>query len=453
MKVKSITIKNIGLIENETIEFNKPLLLFYGDIRQGKTTILNAVRWAFGGSFPADIIRHGQTEAVIDIVFDNGSINRSFYVNKEGETTARPQNIVLNGRVAKVSDLKQFLNPFLLNQNHLADMNKKDERSNFIIDLFGVNTTDIDTNIINNMREASELRAKIKGYGEIVLTEVEKPELEKLYAELDECKKVIQEHIASVNLQNEELKRELQNKKQTLLDEVLKFNSEQDVKKQSIETNRSMLNEVFLKVKGTIFEKCFDIDGAKRILETLPAALEKKSTVINLPEPTYHAVNNEEQLRIEGEINNAKLQQIKYEQYLKDKSRFDAKEADQLKLKELEQSGRNLQKQRIGKLSEINGKIAGLEANENGLFFESTSFDMLSTSQIMNLSSQLSGLYPDGFGLELIDRGESLGKSIFEFVKRAESEQKTILAAIVGERPANVPENIGVFVVDNGKIS
>jgi len=143
MKVKSITIKNIGLIENETIEFNKPLLLFYGDIRQGKTTILNAVRWAFGGSFPADIIRHGQSEAVIDIVFDNGSINRSFYVNKEGETTARPQSIVLNGRVAKVSDLKQFLNPFLLNQSHLADMNKKDERSNFIIDLFGVNTVDM----------------------------------------------------------------------------------------------------------------------------------------------------------------------------------------------------------------------------------------------------------------------------------------------------------------------
>jgi len=453
MKVKSITIKNIGLIENETIEFNKPLLLFYGDIRQGKTTILNAVRWAFGGSFPADIIRHGQSEAVIDIVFDNGSINRSFYVNKEGETTARPQSIVLNGRVAKVSDLKQFLNPFLLNQSHLADMNKKDERSNFIIDLFGVNTVDIDTSITNNLKEASELRATIKGYGEIVLTEVAKPELEKLEVKLSECKQSIQKQLDSASLKNTELKTEWQNKKQTLLDDVLKFNSDQDLKRSAIETNKSMLNEVFLKVKGTIFEKCFDIDGAKRILETLPVALEKKSTIIDLPEPIYQVVDINEQIRIEGEINNAKLQQVKYDQYLKDKARFDAKESDQIKLKELEYAGKALQKQRIGKLSEINGKIDGLEATENGLFFESTSFDMLSTSQIMNLSSQLSGLYPEGFGLELIDRGESLGKSIFEFVKRAESEQKTIIAAIVGERPASVPENIGVFVVENGKIS
>jgi hypothetical protein len=453
MKVKSITIKNIGLIENETIEINKPLLLFYGDIRQGKTTILNAIRWAFGGSFLADIIRHGQTEAVIDIVFDNGSINRSFYVNKEGETTARPQNIVINGRVAKVSDLKQFLNPFLLNQNYLVDMNKKDERSNFIIDLFGVNTVDIDTSITNNLKEASELRATIKGYGEIILTEVVKPELEKLEIELAECKQSIQKQQESASAKNTELKTDWYNKKQILLDDVLKFNSDQDLKRSAIETNKSMLNEVFLKVKGTIFEKCFDVDGAKKILETLPIALEKKSTIIDLPEPIYQVINVNELIRIEGEINNAKLQQVKYDQYLKDKSRFDAKESDQVKLKELEQLGRVFQKQRIGKLSEINGKITGLKATENGLFFENTSFDMLSTSQIMNLSSQLSGLYPEGFGLELIDRGESLGKSIFEFVIRATKEQKTILAAIVGERPASVPENIGVFVVDNGKIS
>ena len=40
----------------------------------------------------------------------------------------------------------------------------------------------------------------------------------------------------------------------------------------------------------------------------------------------------------------------------------------------------------------------------------------------------------------------------FGFVKRAEEEKITILATIVGEKPANVPENIGVFVVEKGKI-
>lgn len=72
---------------------------------------------------------------------------------------------------------------------------------------------------------------------------------------------------------------------------------------------------------------------------------------------------------------------------------------------------------------------------------------------IMRLSSELSALYPEGFGLDLIDRGESLGKSIFEFVERAKREEKTIMATIVGEKPASVPENVGVFVVQDGKVS
>lgn len=81
-----------------------------------------------------------------------------------------------------------------------------------------------------------------------------------------------------------------------------------------------------------------------------------------------------------------------------------------------------------------------------------TEAGMLSTSQMMKLSSQLSALYPEGFGLDLIDRAESLGKSIFAFVDRAKAENKTILAAVVGEKPAEVPEEVGVFVVEGGVI-
>jgi len=64
----------------------------------------------------------------------------------------------------------------------------------------------------------------------------------------------------------------------------------------------------------------------------------------------------------------------------------------------------------------------------------------------------LSALYPKGFGLELLDRGESLGKSIFQFVDRAKQENKTILATVVGERPAEVPAEVGVFVVEQGAV-
>ena len=91
--------------------------------------------------------------------------------------------------------------------------------------------------------------------------------------------------------------------------------------------------------------------------------------------------------------------------------------------------------------------------DETGDFtYDGTQAGMLSTSQLMQLSSELSALYPEGLGVELLDGAESLGKSVFEFVNRAKAENKTILATIVGERPAKVPENIGVFVVEEGKV-
>jgi hypothetical protein len=55
--------------------------------------------------------------------------------------------------------------------------------------------------------------------------------------------------------------------------------------------------------------------------------------------------------------------------------------------------------------------------------------------------------------LELIDKGESLGKSVMDLVAKAEREEKNILVTIVGEKPANIPANIGVFVVENGIVN
>jgi hypothetical protein len=53
----------------------------------------------------------------------------------------------------------------------------------------------------------------------------------------------------------------------------------------------------------------------------------------------------------------------------------------------------------------------------------------------------------------LLDRAESLGKSIFEYIDRAKAEKKTIMATIVGERPAKVSPEIGVFVVEDGRVN
>ena len=99
MKVTKLTVTNIGIIADAVVEINKPEIVFYGDIKQGKSTLLNAVRWVCGGTFPADIIRHGQPEAAVQLegVETDGKpwvIRREWYTAKDG--TATPPSLFTN---------------------------------------------------------------------------------------------------------------------------------------------------------------------------------------------------------------------------------------------------------------------------------------------------------------------------------------------------------------------
>jgi hypothetical protein len=161
MKITKLTIKNIGAIASEVIDVNKPLLLFYGEILQGKSTILNCVRWVCGATFPSDIIRRGEKEGSIMLEFDGGMIARSWYVNKASETTARPITYIKDGKpiAAPANEIKRLMNPFMLDQDHLVKMTEL-ERKRFFADLFAVDTVEIDKAIWNKANEASSLRSK-----------------------------------------------------------------------------------------------------------------------------------------------------------------------------------------------------------------------------------------------------------------------------------------------------
>jgi len=100
-------------------------------------------------------------------------------------------------------------------------------------------------------------------------------------------------------------------------------------------------------------------------------------------------------------------------------------------------------------------KIKEFSFDEDGsIRYQDTAMDMLSTSQMMELSSACAGLYPSEIGLELIDKAESLGSSIYEYIGKAIEKNRTVLATIVSDEPAkNIPKDVGVFVIKNGAIS
>ncbi|MEE8185617.1 MAG: ATP-binding protein [Thermodesulfobacteriota bacterium] len=412
MKIQKLVINNIGIIGNETIEFNKPLNLFYGDVRQGKTTILNAIKLCFGGGFPDDIIKHGEKKASVELHFDGAHIERKFRKDKHGITKADKIEFVNeDGEIEDkpVDAIQKFLNPFLLNQDHLVDMNEP-SRKRYFIDLFGVDTVAIDSELKTLEDESKDLRISIKAYGDISTDKVEPVNIEALETNK---KKIVDTHE--------------ENYKKT-------FTSNEKARHINDERKRGL---------NVIEEAEKQIAATKGWLEKNPEQQLEETPL--LPDTS----------EIDIKIGEGREQNVRYEQYLKDQGAISLKAEAQDDLADKDEQIRDLRSDKASLLSSINDKctIKGLKFDEAGNFeYEGTTAGMLSTSQLMRLSSELGKLYPEGFGLELIDRGESIGKDIFLFVKKAQEENKTILATIVGEKPANIPEEIGVFVVDNGEI-
>lgn len=460
MKVTSLKISNIGLIESEELKLDKPLILFYGEIRQGKTTILNAVRWVCGGPFPGDIIRHGQKEGFIELGFDGGCIRREWYVSKKSpfETKAREVAFVKNGKPVSnpVAEIKRLLNPFLLNQDYLRNMTDL-ERNKYFVQMFSVDTVALDKEAYNASVTASDLRSKLTGYGDIDLTEVKPVDTVALKRELAEIRSKAAE--ARGVLENE--LQEIDNAHQAAIESVEKEN--RITQSVNAAVNRagedaSRLDQQIVEAEKQLLDLSKKRDAVRQWLKENPEKTEKTRPAApdtRVLKGKILAAASPDTAELETKIQNAAAQNVRAEQYAKNKKRAEEKEADGIKLAALEQRQREIKAEKIAKLATISEAcgIKDLAFDESGQFtFQGTQAGMLSTSQIMLLSSQLSALYPEGLGVELLDRAESLGKSIFEFVDRAKENELTILATIVGESPAEASSEIGVFVVKNGKV-
>lgn len=461
MKVKQLVIKNIGVIEDMAIPLNQELTVFYGDIKQGKTTILNSVRWVLGDSFPDDIIRHGQQEAHIQLDALNDAlqtvvVRREWYVGKDGTTKARQIQYTINGvlQAKPAEKLAEFLNPFMLNQDFFNSMSETD-KSRYLVKLFAVDTSAEDLAIAAASSKAQQLRATVKGYGAIDLTPVGPVDVAGLRQQLQD-RRLAREAALTQARQGKEA--------------AVKAHSEANTEYLRVLSDVRAHNE-----RVSTSEK-FQRGDAKQVLEleatlkTLRDAMAVRNTwLADNPmqkEPSEPAhpdtsafdailapVRDPDTEALELSIQKAAADEVRREQYLKNVERAKLRDADNLEILRLEQEQRDLKEAKVAKLKDIQTGIPELVFLEDGTFtFEGSTPGMLSTSQSMKLSGLLSDRYPDGLGMALLDKGESLGKSLFTLVDRAKTEDKAILVTVVGEKPARIPEDVGVFVVENGKL-
>jgi hypothetical protein len=298
------------------------------------------------------------------------------------------------------------------------------ERKQYFAQLFAVDTTEIDKDILACELEAKELRVKIKMYGEIDLTEVKPVDVSLLQGKLAFIRKKYQIDIKNVEEQNKEI-RSYNNVVHVAVTDLKRWSEE-------ILTLQKRIRE--------LSQKCNDT-------EVWLTTNQEKDEIPFLDPPDTS--------ELETKISEAAATNVQAEQYQKNVKQAQEKQTDEKKLLEVEKQRRDWKKVKIAKLADISKscKIKNLSFDESGNFtYEGTSAGMLSGSQIMKLSEDLSNLYPKDLGIGLIDRAESLGKSVFLLIDRAKEEEKTILATVVGERPAEIPAEVGVWIVEKGEV-
>lgn len=425
MKLLKIEIKNIAKHENTTIEVNKPLTIVFGEVEQGKTTILNVVRWALGCVVPDNVIKDGCEEGEIFITFDTATSRRTFYKNKEGVEVARPLEYIENGKLIKepIKYLKTKINPFLLDNEYFMKMSTT-EQMKFFVALFGIDTS-AENKLLAEQEEINKtLRAEIKGIGEIVPVKVDKPDLDALKLEK-----------AKIDEANQELKDEY---------ELINRSYKERIEVRSSASLAIVDYEAKIeRLKAEIKETEENIAIKNSFLDAYP-----ELPVAKLPEyaPTT---------AIEEKISNAKADEIRYEAYKADVQKLQAKQAKEAELKEGEQKVKETRAAKIAKLESFSDKtgIPELKFIEGGYTYQSINFDMLSTSARMDLSDKLSALFPSDFDIDLIDRAESLGrKNLINLGEIAAKGKRTIIATVVSDNLAIDDENVGVFKIEDGNV-
>lgn len=113
--ITTLHIKNIGIIEELTIDLNKGLNVLTGETGAGKTLIIDSLSILSGGRFSKEMIRKGENNSYVEACIylpNNASIDGNIIVSREINSNGR--NLCkINGRMVTVNELKEFMSKII----------------------------------------------------------------------------------------------------------------------------------------------------------------------------------------------------------------------------------------------------------------------------------------------------------------------------------------------------
>ena len=175
--LKNLTIKNIALIANLTVDFGENLCVLTGETGAGKSIIVDSLAFVIGGKADKNLIKSGEEKAIVEAVFEVEETSLPYLLLKElgyePDTTIvlfRAMNLQgknecrLNGRICALSVLKTIANT-------LVDIFGQSEHVNFlrkeahleIIDKF--KKSNLIAELENVVAEYKQQRAELNRFG------------------------------------------------------------------------------------------------------------------------------------------------------------------------------------------------------------------------------------------------------------------------------------------------
>ena len=114
--ISTLHIKNIGIIDDLSINLNTGLNVLTGETGAGKTLIIDSLGIISGERFSKEMIRKGQdfsyVEACIFLPQNENAIDGNIIVSREIYSNGRNM-CKINGRMVTVTELKEFMSSII----------------------------------------------------------------------------------------------------------------------------------------------------------------------------------------------------------------------------------------------------------------------------------------------------------------------------------------------------
>ena len=114
--ITTLHIKNIGIIDDLSIDLNNGLNVLTGETGAGKTLIIDSLGIISGGRFSKEMIRKGEKNSFVEICMyepeNENSIDGNIIVSREINSNGRNM-CKINGRMVTVNELKNFMSKFI----------------------------------------------------------------------------------------------------------------------------------------------------------------------------------------------------------------------------------------------------------------------------------------------------------------------------------------------------